>query len=219
MIFWTRNMIFLTTSLNLFFQKAEKRHWKSHKEKKQNFKSNFFNVFLCTRQIQFWQVCQRIFGHYFSSKYSKTKSLWVFHFYLRMVFSTCTRLIWQPFLVFFRQKARKLSIKVRERGKVSRNWKKKHFFSKIFLPDTLEWVWTTRWVCFGIGHKNLTQNPMKKKKQIFKKTTFPQNVTIDIICTLLTSLPNFFCKLFFALKTRNLEFCGFFLFLTRRMII
>ena len=94
----------MTTSLSLFFQKAERLHSKSQKAKKSFWAKNFFEVFLCTRQKQFWQVCQRIFGHYLSSKDSKTISLWVFQFFIRMMFYTCISLIWQPFLVFFHQK-------------------------------------------------------------------------------------------------------------------
>ena len=120
----------MTTSLSLFFQKAERLHSKSQKAKKSFWEKNFFEVFLCTRQKQFWQVCQRIFGHYLSSKDSKTISLWVFQFFIRMMFYTCISLIWQPFLVFSTKKARKLSLEVREQWKVSRNWKKNTFFRK-----------------------------------------------------------------------------------------
>ena len=174
-------------------------------------------MFLCSRQIQFLQVCQRIFGHYFSSKDSKTISLWVFQFFIRMMFSTCIRLIWQPFLVFSTKNARKRSLKYENNEKFREIGKKTLFsekncsgHSRISLDNRDEIFW----------HKNKKFNPKshKEEKQIFKKITFPQNVTVDNIGTLLTSLPKFFCKLFFAVKTRNLEICGFFLFLTRKMI-
>ena len=46
-----------------------------------------------------------------------------------------------------------------------------------------------------------------RKKTIFQKTSFNQNVTVDKRSLPVTSLPKFFCKFFFAVITRKLNNC------------
>ena len=56
------------------------------------------------------------------------------------------------------------------------------------------------------------------KKQIFKKTSFPQFVIVDKTNTLLTSPPELFCKLFLLKLQENFLYVLFQVLLTRKLI-
>ena len=136
-MFFTRKMFLWTLRMNFWqpvwvsFPEARKVTLKVSEGKKIFRETNFIKLFLCTRQKQFCQVGQRTFGHIFFGKYAKTKSLWIFHFSLRMMFSTCKRLFWQPFLVFFIKRLGIFRLKYKNDEKF-RKIGKKHFFPKNF---------------------------------------------------------------------------------------
>ena len=100
MFFWTRKMNFSQPRW-ICFSRRQKRYTQSPRKKKIYLQRNNFpqSVSFCVRKKKL-QVCRRIFGNYFLEKYKKTKFLWIFHFSIRMMFSTCKKLIWQPLLVF-----------------------------------------------------------------------------------------------------------------------
>ena len=59
----------------------------------------------------------------------------------------------------------------------------------------------------------------ERKKQNFKIISFPQNVFLDNTSTLWTKVRTTFRKMFFAVSTRNRNFCGYFELLTRETIL
>ena len=66
------------------------------------------------------------------------------------------------------------------------------------------------------GTKFFFKVPEKNKTS---ENFFPQNVSVVHTSTLLTILPKSFRKLFFAVSTRNKNICGYFKFLTRKLMI
>ena len=125
------------------FSRRQKGYTQSPRKKKKLRRKNFFKVFLCTRQIQVGQVLQRIFGKCFRCKYTKTKSLWKFHFFsqndvLHMYKADLTTL---P--RFFHQKGSETFAQGTRTMKSFEKLEKKTLFSEKIVADTLEEVWTT----------------------------------------------------------------------------
>ena len=77
--------------------------------------------------------------------------------------------------------------------------------------------WQLRSVSFVKRNQIFIQNPRRKTK--LQKTSFPHNFTVVHTSKLLTSLPKSFRKLFFAVSTRHKNICGYFKFLTGKLII
>ena len=121
----------MTTSLGLFFLKADKLHSKSQKEKKSNLRrTNFPQKCFCVREKKL-HVCQKIYNNNFLGKYAKNNSLWIFHFFPQNDVVHMQKAVMTTVPSFFHHKARNISLKVQERWKTSEKWKKKNkFFQK-----------------------------------------------------------------------------------------
>ena len=138
-VFFYQKCVFFGTLLMKFWQpvwvsfpEGRKVTLKVSEGKKIFRETNFIKLFLCTRQKQFCQVGQRTFGHFLRGKYAKTKSLWISHFSLRMMFSSCKRLFWQPFSVFSIRRLGTFRSKYKNDEKPPKTGKKTLFFPKNF---------------------------------------------------------------------------------------
>ena len=175
--FWTRKKKFWQPRWDCFTEDREVT-LKVPERKKINIHRYSFPQSVSVFEKKYCKSAIEYSAFFFRRKYAKTKYLWSFHFSLRIMFSICKRLIWQPFL-FFPSKGLENFAQSKRTMKKFEKLEKTLFSEKIFA-ETLELVWTNALSLFWHRAQKFHPKIHKEKNKAPKKLLFLKMILLTV---------------------------------------